>query len=207
MGNEEFEKWMDAISPGWRDWEAPGRIVINYRREGFIGAMQQAQEPMICGHPKACLKPIGVQLDAAVDAVQEGERVPLQCSACEHERRAVEQLIQPLKRECDREWKEETPEQVVAIAANAIYWRDEEIKMLNERVKQAVPERDANWKAIRSLSPDPHYVERKELEARLEGAKTMQDIFLVVGSLLIQDADEYLADLKRQLAVLGKKGK
>lgn len=36
-------------------------------------------------------------------------------------------LLQPLKDACDRDWKDETPEQVVTIAANAIYWRDREL--------------------------------------------------------------------------------
>jgi len=35
----------------------------------------------------------------------------------------LQTLLKPLKDACDRDWKDETPEQIVAIAANAIYWR------------------------------------------------------------------------------------
>lgn len=34
-----------------------------------------------------------------------------------------ERLVTPLKKQCDRHWTDETPEQVVMIACNAIYWR------------------------------------------------------------------------------------
>jgi hypothetical protein len=34
-----------------------------------------------------------------------------------------------LKKACDRDWKDETPEQVAQIAANAIYWRGEKTKI------------------------------------------------------------------------------
>jgi len=44
-------------------------------------------------------------------------------SYCRLNAQYLELLLQPLKDACDRDWEDETPEQVVAIAANAIYWR------------------------------------------------------------------------------------
>ena len=41
-------------------------------------------------------------------------------------------LVEPLKKACDRAWEDETPEQIVAIAANAIYWREQEIAELRK---------------------------------------------------------------------------
>jgi hypothetical protein len=38
-------------------------------------------------------------------------------------RHEIAALLKPLKDACDRDWKDETSEQIVAIAANAIYWR------------------------------------------------------------------------------------
>jgi hypothetical protein len=49
----------------------------------------------------------------------------------------VEAMVEMLKAACDREWKNETPIQVAAIAANAIYWRDAEIKRLNDVLASA----------------------------------------------------------------------
>jgi len=42
----------------------------------------------------------------------------------------LNELLQPLKDSCDRDWKDESPAQIIAIAANAIYWRDKEIEAL-----------------------------------------------------------------------------
>jgi hypothetical protein len=39
-------------------------------------------------------------------------------------------MLQPLKDACDRDWKDESPDQIITIAANAIYWRDREIEKL-----------------------------------------------------------------------------
>jgi hypothetical protein len=41
---------------------------------------------------------------------------------------AMEKLVAPLKVQCDRDWSDETPEQVVSIACNAIYWRGDELR-------------------------------------------------------------------------------
>jgi hypothetical protein len=45
----------------------------------------------------------------------------------------IEQMVGTLKAACDRDWEKETPLEVAAIAANAIYWRDREIAMLKAR--------------------------------------------------------------------------
>ena len=50
--------------------------------------------------------------------------------------------LQPLKDACDRNWTDETPEQVVTIAANAIYWRQREIEDLRERVATLTREKE-----------------------------------------------------------------
>jgi hypothetical protein len=46
-------------------------------------------------------------------------------------------LLEPLKAACDRSWSDETPEQIVAIAANALYWRDQEIARLKAALADA----------------------------------------------------------------------
>jgi len=33
-------------------------------------------------------------------------------------------LLKLMKKSCDRDWKDETPEQIVTIFANADYWRN-----------------------------------------------------------------------------------
>lgn len=35
--------------------------------------------------------------------------------------------LQPLKDVLDRDWKDETPDQVITIAANGIYWRTRDV--------------------------------------------------------------------------------
>ena len=42
----------------------------------------------------------------------------------------VAEMTAILKSACDREWEDETPIQIAHIAANAIYWRDQEIAKL-----------------------------------------------------------------------------
>ncbi len=68
------------------------------------------------------------ELRARIGQVDEGEA----CESCLHKQitcthgkvwDAVESLLQPLKEACDRDWEDETPIQIVAIAANAIHWR------------------------------------------------------------------------------------
>ena len=49
-------------------------------------------------------------------------------------------LVQLLKDACDRDWKDETPAQVVAIAANAIYWRGRSAKEAEARAEAATSE-------------------------------------------------------------------
>ena len=47
---------------------------------------------------------------------------------------AMQKLVEPLKKQCDRHWEDETPEQVVAIACNGIYWRtDAAVQVERER--------------------------------------------------------------------------
>jgi hypothetical protein len=46
-------------------------------------------------------------------------------------------LAQLLKDACDRDWKDETPEQIVKIAANGLYWRDKEIAQLKAELAAA----------------------------------------------------------------------
>jgi len=46
-----------------------------------------------------------------------------------------EELVKPLKATLDRTWSDETPEQVIAIAANGLHWRDHTIEVL--KVKAA----------------------------------------------------------------------
>ena len=42
------------------------------------------------------------------------------------------ELLQLLKDSCDRDWKDESPEVIIRIACNALYWRDYEIAKLRE---------------------------------------------------------------------------
>lgn len=47
----------------------------------------------------------------------------LTASLCRAYRAYMEELVKPLKEACDRNWKDENPAQIVAIAANTIHWR------------------------------------------------------------------------------------
>lgn len=74
-------------------------------------------------------------------------RAALRNAALEAYARSLEQTpsaaappldLQPLKDACDRDWLDETPQQIVAIAANAIFWRQREI----EKLQSAAPPSD-----------------------------------------------------------------
>jgi len=69
-------------------------------------------------------------------------------------RAAMITLVAPLKAACDRDWKDETPEQVVSIAANAIYWRgrDEACQILQDALDW-----DAEYRAINNLGKNGPY--------------------------------------------------
>lgn len=45
-------------------------------------------------------------------------------------------LLQPLKDACDRDWDDETPEQIVAVAANAIHWRQQRAESAERALDQ-----------------------------------------------------------------------
>ena len=48
----------------------------------------------------------------------------------------IAELMRPLKEACDREWKDETPEQIVTITANAIYWRGRDHAAARQRIEE-----------------------------------------------------------------------
>jgi hypothetical protein len=58
---------------------------------------------------------------------------------------------------------------------------------------------------IRALSPDPHYVELRELKARLEEAKWWQDY--VRTEQRVKDSVDRMSDLQRQIEELEKEPK
>ncbi len=47
--------------------------------------------------------------------------------------------LQPLKDACDRDWKDETPQQIIVIAANAIHWRNRQVEITAQPAKPQTP--------------------------------------------------------------------
>ena len=69
--------------------------------------------------------------------------------------------LSPLKAACDRSWADETPQQIVSIAANAIYWRDQEIAKL--KAERSSPSGLAELTAIKDRLTRMEHIVPSEL--------------------------------------------
>ncbi|MDA4129237.1 MAG: hypothetical protein OK457_00550 [Thaumarchaeota archaeon] len=91
------------------------------------------------------------------------------------------QLVAPLKKQCDRDWKDETPEQIVAIACNAIYWRteaarDDERQKAELLVAGARLEEAKWWRYLVQMHEESYFaVEGDKRIAQLEAEKTKKE--------------------------------
>ena len=74
--------------------------------------------------------------------------------------------LQPLKDACNREWKDETPQEIVSIAANAIYWRGYNVAWAE---KQLAAKCDGLERAARKIAARSGKVlaESREQETKL----------------------------------------
>lgn len=60
----------------------------------------------------------------------------------QRKKREIAELIAPLKAAIDRDWKDETPEQVITIVCNALLWRAREIDVLSKSLAEQHKEQD-----------------------------------------------------------------
>lgn len=98
--------------------------------------------------------------------IKDDERELILCTNCadsEHERaeglqRERDELLKVLKDACDRDWKDETPLQVVTIAANAIHWRGqraEKAEVELATLRKQVQELELECAALRPIDLTP----------------------------------------------------
>lgn len=52
------------------------------------------------------------------------------------ENNELKRALQEIKECCDRDWEDEDPMQVAHIVSNAMWWRNEEIVRLRERIAE-----------------------------------------------------------------------
>jgi hypothetical protein len=94
------------------------------------------------------------------------------------------ELLQLLKDACDRDWKDETPEVIIRIACNALYWRDREIEKLKETDLYTAGRRDALEEAAKGQRQLLHMfvgylsVEYGWEQKRWENCGKLADMFL-----------------------------
>jgi hypothetical protein len=75
----------------------------------------------------------------------------------------LDEMLVVLKAACDRAWSNETPVQVANVAANAIYWRGQEVDWQKTR-------RNDELQTLLAIIK-----ERKELQQKLESAERVRD--------------------------------